>query len=189
MFRTLIRAAMLFEFAPPRQLRRWAATLMNATGELAGFFAAHAVWCVSDGETLVPILACESSDGSRQMERIEAEQLQDAVRDGKDRLATNPESAARAVLVYDGFVTLNGAKTDALIIDAIEYGAPNTGFTMAVPYRHANDAADFAVFRPKFLGFEGLEPSWHALGEAFFHGVDRHEKGAAVWNASLDQSR
>ena len=162
---------------------------MNATGDLAGFFAAHAVWCVSDGETLVPILAYESSDGSRQMERLETEQLQDAVSYGKHLLETNPKSAARAVLVYDGFVTLSGAKTDALIIDALEYGSPNTGFTMAIPYRHANDAAGFAVFRPKFLGFEGVEPSWDALGEAFFRGVDRHEKGAAVWNASLNQSR
>jgi hypothetical protein len=162
---------------------------MNATGELAGFFAAHAVWCVSDGETLVPIFAYESSDGSRQMERIEAEQLQDAVRHGKDRLAANPESSSRAVLVYDGFVTLADRKTDALIVDAMEYGSPNVGFTMAVPYRHANDATGFAVFRPKFLGFDGLEPSWDALGDAFFRGVERHEKGAAVWNASLDQSR
>jgi hypothetical protein len=162
---------------------------MNPTGELAGFFAAHAVWCVSDGETLVPIFAYESSDGSRQMERIEADELQDAVRHAKDRLASNPEAAARAVLVYDGFVTLPDGKTDALIIDALDYGPPRVGFTMAVPYRHAADATGFAVFRPKFLGFEGVEPSWDAIGEAFFRGVERHEKGAAVWNARLDQSR
>ena len=162
---------------------------MNATGELAGFFAAHAVWCVSDAETLVPIFAYESSDGSRQMERIEADELQDAVRHAKERLATNPESASRGVLVYDGFVTLPDGTTDALIVDAVDYGPPRVGFTMAVPYRHAADAAGFAVFRPKFLGFEGVEPSWDAISEAFFRGVERHEKGAAVWNASLDQSR
>jgi len=162
---------------------------MNATGELAGFFAAHAVWCVSDAETLVPIFAYESSDGSRQMERIEAAELQDAVRHGKDRLGANPESASRAVFIYDGFVTLADGKTDALIVDGIDYGPPLAGFTMAVPYRHAGNPAGFAVYRPKFLGFEGLEPSWEALGEAFFRGVERHEKGAAVWNISLDQSR
>ena len=162
---------------------------MKATGELAGFFAAHAVWCIEDGETLVPILAYELSDGSRQMTRIESEQMQDAVHSAKDWLESNPESAIRAVLVYDGFVTLTDGKTDALIIDAVDYGSPRAGFTMAVPYRHANDPAGFAVYRPKFLGFEGLEPSWDMIGEAFFQGVDRHEKGAAVWNASLDQNR
>jgi len=108
---------------------------------------------------------------------------------GKDRLAANAESASRAVLIYDGFVTLADGKTDALIVDGIDYGPPLMGFRMAVPYRHANNPAGFAVYRPKFLGFEGLEPSWEALGEAFFRGVERHEKGAAVWNASLDQSR
>ena len=162
---------------------------MNATGELAGFFAAHAIWCVSDAETLAPIVAYEFSDGSRQMERIETEQLQDAVHHAKEWLTNNPEFASRAVLVYDGFVTLADGKTDALIVDALDYGPPRVGFTMAVPYRHAQSPAGFAVYRPKFLGFDGSEPSWEAIGEAFFRGVERHEKGAAVWNASLDQSR
>jgi hypothetical protein len=162
---------------------------MNLTGELAGFFAAHAVWCVSDAETLVPIIAFETIDGSRQMVRIEAEQLQDAVSDGKQWLADNPASAVRAVFIYDGFVTLPDGKTDALVVEAIDFGPPRSGFTMAVPYRHAKSPAGFAVYRPKFLGFEGLGPAWDVLGDAFFRGVEQHEQGAAVWNTSLDESR
>ena len=50
---------------------------------------------VESQQFTVPLLM-ELFDRSRQMERIEADELQDAVRHAKDRLATNPEAAARA---------------------------------------------------------------------------------------------
>jgi hypothetical protein len=59
---------------------------------------------------------------------------------------------------------------------------------MGVPYRSSDSPHGFAVFRPKFLGFGGGQPDFNRLREEFFRGVDKHEKGAAVWNANLDQS-
>jgi hypothetical protein len=82
---------------------------MQRTAELAGMIAAHAVWCVSEGETL--------------------------------------------------------------------------------PYRHASGEGGFAVHRPKFLSYAGTpEPPFGAIGEAFFRGVEGHERGAEVWEAHLDES-
>jgi hypothetical protein len=162
---------------------------MVLTAKLAGFFVAHAVWCISDGETLVPLVGFEGSDGSQQMCRFVAEDLQDGVRQGKEWLARNPESARRAVLVYDGFITLPSGKTDALIIEAVEFEAAWTELMMAVPYRQANSPNGFAVHRLKFLSVKGSEQEFGLLGEAFFRGVAEHEKGAAVWNENLDQSR
>lgn len=60
---------------------------------------------------------------------------------------------------------------------------------MAVPYRNAADAAGFAVYRPKFLDVIGAASDYSLLAETFFRGVDRHERGAAVWNAHIDQGR
>jgi hypothetical protein len=157
--------------------------------KLAGFFAAHAVWCISDGETLVPLVGFEGSDGSQQMYRFATKYLQDGVSQGKEWLARNPESARRAVLVYDGFITLSSGKTDALIIEAMEFEAARTELMMAVPYRHANSPNGFAVHRLKFLSIKGHEQAFDLLSEEFFRGVDQHEKGAAVWNANVDQSQ
>jgi hypothetical protein len=56
---------------------------MERAVELAGFFAAHAVWSVADGETLIPLLAFQRTDGKQEFRRIEAEQLEDAVAQGK----------------------------------------------------------------------------------------------------------
>jgi hypothetical protein len=161
---------------------------MEATAELAGFFAAHAVWCVSDGSTLVPMLAFENRDGSRIMHRLVTGELEEDVARGQEWLAQNPEAAPRAVLIYDGFATLPTGKTDALVVEARLFGAQPQSFTMAIPYRHAENPAGFAVHRPKLLSFEGPEPDPAALGEAFFRGVGQHEKAAEVWNAHLDES-
>jgi hypothetical protein len=109
--------------------------------ELAGFFAAPAVWCVSDGETLIPMLAAELPSGERRMQRLADELLESAVETGKQWLADNREGADRAVLVYDGYLTLPTGKTDALFLEIRAYGKPPASLTMAVPYRHANGPA------------------------------------------------
>jgi hypothetical protein len=159
-----------------------------AAVELAGYFTAHAVWCVSEGATLVPILAFETGEGSRQMHRLFDEDLEQAVARGRGWLKENPESASRAALIYDGYIHLPDGKTDALMVEVREL-ASGRSVTLAVPYRHAESPKGFAVHRPKFLGFEGEQPDFDEVAEAFFRGVDQHEQGAAVWNSHLDESR
>jgi len=161
---------------------------MRDTLQLAGFFAAHAVWCVSDGEILIPLLAYELPDGTRQMARLAADTLKEGIEQGRNWLGQNPEQACRAVLIYDGYITLESGKTDALFIEARIYVSDEASFTMAIPYRNAEHPDGFAVYRPKFLSVEGVEPELDELANAFFRGVDQHEKGAAVWEAHLDQS-
>jgi hypothetical protein len=162
---------------------------MEDVVEHAGFFAAHAIWCVSDGGPLTPMLAFQRPGGERGMIRLAAERLEVGVEKGREWLADNSEGATLAVLIYDGFITLESGKTDALFIEAVRYRPIRTEFKMAVPYRNSDSPQGFAVYRPKFLDHDDAEPDFGKLGEAFFHGVDRHEEGAKVWNASFDQSR
>lgn len=123
------------------------------------------------------------------MIRLVTERVEDGAARGKEWLAENPDGAARAVLVFDGFITLESGKTDALIITIRDYTQGDAEITMAVPCRHASDAKGFAVHRPKFLGFKGAKPNWQTVGEALWIGVAQHEKGADVWNKHLDESR
>lgn len=162
---------------------------MEAATELAGFFAAHGVWSVSDGETLIPLVAYETADGKRQMNRVVTDRIEEGVTRGKEWLAENPDHAARAVLVFDGFITLKTGKTDALIVTVRDYTRGEAEITMAIPYRPASDAKGFAVYRPKFLGFKGAEPDWQNVGEALWVGITKHENGAEVWNRHLDESK
>ena len=156
---------------------------------LAGFFAAHAVWSVEDGETLVPIYSY-SKDGQRHMERIEADRLEDAVRIGEDALGANTANATSAVLIYDGYLTLDGRKSDALIVELRTYGARPVEARLAIPYQPLTDATPFKVFRPKLMALpDELQKQAGEFLEAFWKGVDSHEQGSRAWNAHIDQSR
>ena len=60
---------------------------MITASELAGYFAAHAIWCVSEADSLTPILAYTTIDGRREMQRLIAPRPEEAVAFGRKRLA------------------------------------------------------------------------------------------------------
>src|ERR1700734_631195 len=126
---------------------------MFASASLAGFFAAHAVWSVSDGETLVPIYAYTDVSGTRHLDRLVAGTLEGSVDAGRKWLCENPHHAQCAALIFDGFIPLADGKTDALIIEIANYGDSAASVTMAVPYVPQSTKAAFRVHRPKIVKF------------------------------------
>ena len=162
---------------------------MITASELAGFFAAHAVWCVSNGETLIPMLAWATLDGQRTMERLVSGDPEADVATGRKRLAANAMDADDAALLYDGRITLAGGKLDAIIVEVRSYFSPQSEVIFAVPYAPASTGR-FRVHKPKLLLWKGCEDlDVESATEAFFEGVATHEKGARVWNDALDESR
>jgi hypothetical protein len=155
--------------------------------ELAGFFAAHGIWCVSDSEVLIPFLGSLTADRTRRVDRFVANELSDAVARG--RAAFDASSDPIAILVYDTLITLPDGKTDAVTLDISMHGPTRVSASMAIPYRNASDPLGFAVFRPKFLTLPQPQPQLESLAEAFFRGVEQHEQGAKIWNEKIDQSR
>ncbi|MEV5828370.1 hypothetical protein AB0L25_22705 [Spirillospora sp. NPDC052242] len=153
---------------------------------MAGFFAAHGVWSVSDGETLIPILAYEQPNGERVMSRLVHDDVGDAAAAGQEALDAGQDDWTRAALVVDAYLNFGTSRVDALIVEAVEYGPARRSLKMAVPYRPQPAPQGFAVYRPKFVEVTGVgDPDFAALGDAFFSGVDAHEEAAAVWNAHL----
>jgi hypothetical protein len=163
---------------------------MITTSELAGFFAAHAIWCVSDGDTLIPILAYTTANDERNMERLMVnDDLAASVAYGKEKLQANEMDANDAVLLYDGRILIGKEKVDAIIIEMRAYFAPDSVAVIAVPYT-PKSSGRFRVHKPKLLAWENCEDfDMDAALEAFFEGVAGHEKGAKVWNDALDESK
>jgi hypothetical protein len=153
--------------------------------ELAGYYMAHAILSISDGETLVPMIGWERGD-SRQLVRMTEERLEEGAAAGRAWLEKNPERVDRAVLVVDGYYPLEGRKTDALLAEIVEYGDVRRSFRVVLPYRSARAEGGFAVHRPKVLIADGREVP--GLVEAFFSGVDAHEKGSQVWSEHIVES-
>lgn len=154
--------------------------------QMAGFFAAHGILSVSDGEPLMPTLGYEHANGDRVMNRIIDTDIADAAQAGQEALRAGEPGWVRAVLVIDAYLHLDQGRTDALIVDAVEYGPDRHSMKVAVPYRPSQSPQGFGVFRPRFIEVLGVaEPDYVLLGDTFFAGVDSHEQGAAVWTAHL----
>lgn len=163
---------------------------MITASKLAGFFAAHAIWCVSDGEDLIPILAYLTDSGEQKMERlIINDDLEASVSFGKQKLESNEMDANDAVLLYDGLITLDKEKVEAVIIQLRAYFSPQSQATLAVPYT-PQTSGRFRVHKPKLLEWENCEDfDLSAALETFFEGVAEHEQGAEIWNKNLDESK
>lgn len=163
---------------------------MIAASKLAGFFAAHAIWCVSDGETLIPLFAYTTEDGERIMERLVVnDDLEASVAHGKHKLASNEMGANDAVLLYDGRISLGREKADAIIIEIRAYSSPDSEAVMAVPYT-PKQSGKFRVHKPKLLGWKDCDEfDMNVALQSFFEGVDGHEEGAKIWNDCLDESK
>lgn len=169
---------------------------MEEASQLAGFFAAHAVWCVSAGETLVPIYAFIDAQRARQMHRLAHERLEDGVALGKQRLERPDPGIAAHVLIFDGRIPWQGEKLDALIVEWRSLDAGAAKVVVALPYTPASKSGllkrgkPFAVHKPKLLD---VSDQWRErtpeLFEPFFEGVGQHEKGSAVWSQYLDESK
>ncbi len=156
--------------------------------ELAGVVAAHAIWCLSDGDGLIPIVAFATEDGQRKMERLVYDDVGKAVEEARKRLQADPFSANDGVLVFDGRITIEGNKIDANILEMRSYAFPSAVASLAVPYTPASSGR-FRVHKPKLVEWDECDDfDLDAAFEAFFSGVDSHEKGAAVWSAALDES-
>jgi hypothetical protein len=157
--------------------------------ELAGLIAAHAIWCVSDADGLVPMVAFTTEGGERKLERLAFDDAGAAVEHGRKRLEDDPLMANDGVLAYDGRITVEGGKLDAIILEVRSYAFPWARATIAVPYTPAGSGR-FRVHKPKLIEWERCDDfDMDAALEAFFRGVAAHEQGAKVWNAALDESK
>jgi hypothetical protein len=162
---------------------------MITASELAGIIAAHAIWCVSGADGLVPMVAFTTEDGQRKLERLVFDDAGAAVEHGRRRLEDDPFCANDGVLAYDGRITVAGGKLDAIILEMRSYAFPWAKATIALPYT-PRSSGRFRVHRPKLVEWhacEDFDPD--AAFDAFFQGIDAHDEGAKVWAAALDERK
>lgn len=162
---------------------------MERAIELAGFFAAHGIWCVAEGEPLTPMVAQESAALGATYCGL---RLTNSKKAWPRHRNTWTRTRARPSVGQGRVIALPSGRTDALIILVRSYARPavsSTTLTMAVPYRNAQSPDGFAVHRPKFMGWQGPGTAdYQVLGDAFFRGVESHEAAAPVWAQHNDDS-
>ena len=156
---------------------------MDEIARMAGFYAAHGIWSVSDGATLIPLLGYAHEDGSQGMDRL---MVDDPAEGGPGNPGNRPRRLEQRGAGPRRVPLLETGRKDALIVEAVGYLPARRSLQMAIPYRPGSDPQGFGVYRPKFFEAVGVDdPDYAALAASFFGGVDSHEKAAAVWNERL----
>jgi len=79
----------------------------------------HAVFSIEDNnETLIPFSLTEDVSGKRTLTRFVADRIEVGVEEGKKKIEALKEEIHRYALAYDGYLTLEGRRWEALFVEA-----------------------------------------------------------------------
>jgi hypothetical protein len=136
---------------------------------------------------LVPMFGT-LSNGESVLTKMMYDSLEEAVKTGLERLKTNPDGAQQQVFAYDAFVKLASGRTDAVVVEVRANSTPPFLASLVVPYRAANHAAGFAVYRIKLMSSNADDDLQAMLMDHFYAGVHEAQQGVRVWRKYLDES-
>lgn len=94
----------------------------EAIKDLAFMALDHAVESLDDSGPMTPFAIMGNSDELR-LHRFLAETLEEGLGRGRAWLAQLPQEVDRAALAYDGYITLDGERFDAIYVEVHERGA------------------------------------------------------------------
>jgi hypothetical protein len=156
--------------------------------ELAGFASAQAVCCLFDRVPFAPMAFARKGEKNVTLTLLSGGSAAQMTADIRRWFDANVENADAAVVVCDAFITMDGVKRDALVVEGRSYGTPAGEMKVAVPYRAHHHPRGFAIHRPKFIvqSLEGQNAA--AYTQSFLIGVTLHETGRRVWDACADES-
>jgi hypothetical protein len=112
----------------------------------------HGIESIKDGGgPLIPFVLIESAVGERDIKRFVADELEQAETEARAHLSGLTD-AERVALVYDGYVTVENDRTDAVLVEAQERGQTNS-LIFAQPYRPGGRLRKLApIGNAAFLG-------------------------------------
>lgn len=73
------------------------------------------------GGPLIPFVLMVDG-GKRTMHRFAADRLEECLEQARAAVASAPESATAYALAYDGYITIDGQRSDAVMVEACERG-------------------------------------------------------------------
>jgi hypothetical protein len=118
--------------------------------DLAFMALDHGVGSVAQAGQLTPFVVTEVA-GERRLSRFAAERLEEGLAYAR-AFAREADDAQRVAVVYDGYLTLAGERSDAVYVEAQERGA-ETAVVLAQRYRPAGRFKKFATIgNPGLLG-------------------------------------
>jgi hypothetical protein len=92
----------------------------------------HGIDCVKEEGSLIAFLIEESQD--RTLHRFVTDRIEAGLVKAQQFAGSLDANTKKYAIGYDGYITIEGTKYDAILVEAAERGAP-TGFRFAQRYR------------------------------------------------------
>ena len=85
----------------------------------------HGINSIQDGAgPLIPFVISEQPDGKRKLSRYMADRLEEGVAQARLAVSQLPSDVTAYAIAYDGYITIEGTKYDAILVEASERGRP-----------------------------------------------------------------
>jgi hypothetical protein len=110
------------------------AEMDEATVGLAFQALDQAVASVSSGDALIPFTIFDDRNGQRSIVRYAHETFEAGLAEARDAIARDAEGLERVALAFDGYLTRDGERVDAVLVHVFERGA-DTGHALGQRYR------------------------------------------------------
>lgn len=159
----------------------------------AGQHVALSLLSISGGEVLIPIFCALDANNKVHVTRMIYEDFKEVEKEAIVKLNNNPENHQGQVFINDAIITIDGNKTDALMIDIRNHNQ-NKRILISIPYQNANNNG-FLFYRPKIFELENIsEEELPIIMDAYYDGLEASELGKkmGLWdyftNESFDNS-
>jgi hypothetical protein len=91
--------------------------------DIAFFALDHGIYSIQDGaDPLIPFVISEQADGKRKLNRYMADRLEESVAQARLAVSQLSSDVTAYAIVHDVYITIEGTKYDAIIVEASERG-------------------------------------------------------------------
>jgi hypothetical protein len=108
---------------PPQSTPQQQLQMSQRLADIAFFSLDHGIYSIQDGDgPLIPFVISENPDGKRKLDRYMADSLEESVAQARLAVSRLPSDVTAYAIAHDGYITLEGTKYDAILVEASERG-------------------------------------------------------------------
>jgi len=152
---------------------------------LAGFVLAHAAWSVSDAPELLVSLAIVERSGQREVMRFEANTQEEAIAQGKAKMATPSADVDVWAFAREGLFDEKGGKVDVISVDIGAKGSAQR-VTLVQRFEPYGKRHHFRLLGDPEVVIDGhIQDSAKVkdLLASIRRGISQHSKVAPLWDS------
>src|SRR5689334_13899775 len=106
---------------PPAQSSSQEPQMSQRLADIAFFALDHGIYSIQDREgPRIAFVISEQADGKRKLSRYMGDRLEQSVAQARAAVSQLPSGVTAYAIAHDGYITIQGTKYDAILVEASE---------------------------------------------------------------------